>query len=249
MGYSAEVLADSPLAYWRLGEAAGATATDEQATHDGTYVNTPTLGATGAVDDADTAVTFVNASSEYLNTTTLGTLGTGLASSSWEFWIKTTTTSSAQSVLGSASDGSTLAFIMTCNQNQAGASTVGSTRMFIRGTDAASFSGAITTNIYDGAFHHVVVVVDSLTNPVGITWYVDGVSRTVTYNTQAVSPPLANFQYSVHFAGRNFRGVAGEYLDGTLDEIAVYSTRLSAARVEAHYAARGGGGMLLLGIG
>ncbi len=47
--YRAEVIADSTVAYWRLGEASGTTAADEMATYAGTYVGSPTLGATGAV--------------------------------------------------------------------------------------------------------------------------------------------------------------------------------------------------------
>ena len=34
--YAAAVLADSPTAYWRLGEASGTTAADEVGTYDGT---------------------------------------------------------------------------------------------------------------------------------------------------------------------------------------------------------------------
>ena len=43
--YSASVLADSPLSYWRLGEASGTTAADSSgANRTGSYLNTPTLG-------------------------------------------------------------------------------------------------------------------------------------------------------------------------------------------------------------
>ena len=37
--YPATVLADDPVAYWRLGELDGTTAHDEQGTHSGTYVS------------------------------------------------------------------------------------------------------------------------------------------------------------------------------------------------------------------
>ncbi len=48
--YSASVLADSPLAYWRLGEASGTTAADASGNgRTGSYLNTPTLGAAGAL--------------------------------------------------------------------------------------------------------------------------------------------------------------------------------------------------------
>lgn len=58
-GYAAVVWADAPVGYWRLGEANGTTAVDEMGNGNGTYVNSPTLGDTGALDgDANTAVTF-----------------------------------------------------------------------------------------------------------------------------------------------------------------------------------------------
>ena len=56
--YRAAVLADSPLAYWRLGETSGTVAHDETGNgHDGTYVGGVTLGQPGALTgDANTAV-------------------------------------------------------------------------------------------------------------------------------------------------------------------------------------------------
>lgn len=58
MTYSADVLALSPLAYWRLGDASGTTLTDSSGSgRNGTYIGSPTLGAAGLLTgDADTAV-------------------------------------------------------------------------------------------------------------------------------------------------------------------------------------------------
>lgn len=69
-GYTAVVTGDSPIAYWRLGEASGTSAAEEIGTATGTYVNTPTLGATSLQSgDSDTAVTFTRASTEYVDIT------------------------------------------------------------------------------------------------------------------------------------------------------------------------------------
>ena len=66
--YSQQVLADSPRAYWRLGEASGTSAADSSGNNrTGTYLNTPTLSQTGALaGDANTAVAF-NGTDEYVN--------------------------------------------------------------------------------------------------------------------------------------------------------------------------------------
>ncbi len=67
--YSDAVKALSPTAYWRLGEASGVTAYDETTNHDGTYVNTPTLGEPSLIDSdtANAAVLFASASSEHVD--------------------------------------------------------------------------------------------------------------------------------------------------------------------------------------
>src|SRR5271166_1533419 len=60
LNYRAAVLAKNPIAYWRLGEAAGPTAVDETGNgHNGTYIGIPTLGQPGAIQgDSNTAVQF-----------------------------------------------------------------------------------------------------------------------------------------------------------------------------------------------
>lgn len=57
MAYRDVVLALSPVAYWRLGEASGSVAADEVGAFPGTYINGPTLGVAGALaGDANTAM-------------------------------------------------------------------------------------------------------------------------------------------------------------------------------------------------
>jgi hypothetical protein len=61
MSYESEVLADAPLIYWRLGDSSGTTAVDDSGNGiDGTYYNSPTLGVSGLIVDADSAVNFAN---------------------------------------------------------------------------------------------------------------------------------------------------------------------------------------------
>ena len=78
--YSAAVLADGPLAYYRLGDSSGTTMTDSSGNgRNGTYAGSPTLGAPGLViGDTDTAVTFNGTSQQaqvpygsWMNTTSL----------------------------------------------------------------------------------------------------------------------------------------------------------------------------------
>lgn len=64
--YYDDVMALSPTSYWRLGETSGTGAADEQSLNPGTYYNSPTLGADGALaGDDDTSITF-DAANEYM---------------------------------------------------------------------------------------------------------------------------------------------------------------------------------------
>src|SRR4051812_25995064 len=57
--YTAEVMADHPVVYLRLGETTGSVAHDAVGHHDGTYGPQAVLGGDGAIaGDPDTAVTF-----------------------------------------------------------------------------------------------------------------------------------------------------------------------------------------------
>ena len=85
--YSASVLADSPRAYWRLGEASGTTAADASGNNrTGSYLNTPSLGAPGALTgDSNTAVSF-NGVDEYVNVPYLAALNpTAFTVEAWAY--------------------------------------------------------------------------------------------------------------------------------------------------------------------
>ncbi|MCP3673123.1 MAG: hypothetical protein GY829_01440, partial [Gammaproteobacteria bacterium] len=67
LDYESAVLALNPIAYYRLGESSGTTAVDEVGNFDGTYVNTPTLGAAGLlVGNTDTSI-ITDGISSYVN--------------------------------------------------------------------------------------------------------------------------------------------------------------------------------------
>src|SRR6266849_10213854 len=53
LGYAQVVLADAPVAYWRLGETTGATAVDSAGTNPATVFGGVTLGQAGALADGN----------------------------------------------------------------------------------------------------------------------------------------------------------------------------------------------------
>ena len=67
MSYRSEVLANSPVSYWRLGESSGTTASDEQGANDGTYNNSPTLGATALLSAVSDSAVELNGTDQYVS--------------------------------------------------------------------------------------------------------------------------------------------------------------------------------------
>lgn len=226
-GYSAAVLADSPLAYFRLDETSGTTLTDSSGNaHNGTYVS-PTLGVTGATSDGDKAATF-NGTSAYAFAAGGGAAWVPTHASSWTFecWAKFTSTGFA----GLATIRTPSPFAdsgITCNI------TIGRTagRIGAETWDWANSGSRVisSANNNDGNWHHVAVTFDQPTNTLKL--YIDGSLNDT--KTQGTTGGAGNRQ--VTLAANN--GGTSQWFPGSLDEFAVYGAALSAARIAAHYAA------------
>lgn len=218
--YRTAVLADSPVSYWRLSESSGTTATDTQGAHNGTYTGGFTLGAAGRFP-GNTAVT-LNGSTGCV---AIGTLNLANQSAfSYEAWIKYTTAGTAGTIFSET-------------KTAAGNPYVG---LFLGATeklqidqrnDAAgetTFDATSGSALNDGNYHHVVLTRSGST----FALYQDGASVGSTSLTQG---SIATFNASTIGALR--RTTNTEFFPGTIDEVAVYNTTLSSARVAAHFAA------------
>ncbi len=220
--YRTAVLSSSPIGYWRLGESSGSTANDSSGNmHSGSTLGTTWSAASALATDANTAATF-NGTTGYVNA---GDLSVGESSTfTAEGWVKTTTTANAPWIVSEAST--------TSNNPLAGISldsTGTKARFFVRGDDVnvyATIIGGKTVN--DGAWHHIVGV----RNGTSFKLYVDGqpdgtltktLNTTITLNTTSI--------------GALHRGSLGNYLNGSVDEAALYPRSLSAAEVNSHYQA------------
>src|SRR4051794_23828332 len=148
MSYATDVAALSPIAYWRLGEASGTSAADTSGNgHTGTYVGTPTLGATGLLTgDADTAVTF--ASGKYVTTPTSAAYD--IAHPAAVAWIKGSTFGDFQ-MIASQADGTIHNHWFLCFRSDG---RVNFTFNTVGGVATAADSGA--THVNDSTRHMVV---------------------------------------------------------------------------------------------
>jgi Concanavalin A-like lectin/glucanases superfamily len=221
VSYSAEVLADSPALYWRLGEVSGSTAADASGNgRTGTYGAGVTLGQGGALTnsgDTDTAALFNDSSSGLINSTF--NPFAAAVDRTFECWAKRTDNTSADMMWG--------------GPNSAGGRP---TFQFSAGSDTISFTandgGAATTwasAASAGAWHHIVLVYRQTADRADL--YVDGalVASNVYTNDFAGGATNGNFTVGQNGSGGN------NGFKGLMDEVAVYLTALPAARILAHY--------------
>lgn len=176
----------------------------------GTYAGGVTLGQAGAVP-VDPAALFDSVTGEVrIGTYTLP------ASFSVEAFFKTTDAANQKAIFTSRETPA------VPNSIHVGLNT-GHPRLFIdSGTDVQ----VATSNVADGAYHHLVVTNNGTTT----TFYVDGAQVQQTAQAHAAST-------SAWRIGRDATG-STFFWPGTLDDVAVYSTVLTPTQVATHYAAR-----------
>jgi RHS repeat-associated protein len=217
--YKDVVLGDSPAAYWRLGEAVGASsAADSASSPDaGTYTNIPTLGQWGPLSgDPDRAVR-LDGWGAFVDVPDAAKLKPASAFS-LEAWVKTTAANGVV-VDKPYAAGSTVSYSLSV--------AAGKAKLAVN-LSGGAYSISSTASINDGQWHQLVGTFASST----LKLYLDGASAATDVSTSG------SLQYSsLHLQIGRFDASGGNYLSGWADEIALYPAALSAAQVSAHYAA------------
>lgn len=229
MSYATEVLADTPVAYWRFED----NANDETGNgYDGT-VN----GAT-YVDGLEGRALDFDGVDDYFDAGLLGTFGQSLGSCSVEFILTTTTTANGDAIFGQEQDTSTGQFFsVRVNESRSGAATADAMALFLRDESGVSLRAQIDEpTLYDGTAHHVVWTIDT-TDPV-VRVYIDGTEVSVSDNNQTPSN-FASFDALLAIGATGNVGTPDGFVDATIDEFALYDKVLSSARVQDHYDAIG----------
>jgi hypothetical protein len=228
--YAAEVLADSPLGYWRLDEPSGTLANNIGTggdTYDGTITNDPTLGVSGALaNDPDTAIYFDRTTSEYI-------VGAGMPIGYSDFTIEAWITFPLNS-----------SFIMWDSFNEG--YNAGSRLSYgIAGGQWASFniSSGYFIDVqlaYGDVWHHFVGTAD---RDGYMRFYIDGRevgSKDFTGASGWNVPNGDDF-----YIGRRRNATTPYHFTGDVDEVAYYLSALPAERVLVHYGAAKGGATFL----
>ena len=218
--YAAEVLADGPLAWWRVDEPQGATtAHDTAGTNHLSAVGTPTFQAAGLVArEAGTAVTF-DAEADGLQRAAFVTGGPLTV----EFVYRRTSGTTVRILQGHA----------TTNPQGFGFESTVDPLVFFVGTAGGMTTVTSTVSVNDGNPHHVAGVWQA-DNSLKI--YVDGVDATGAPAAVAPTTFAAGGTFMVNSGQLGGESYVGSV--STWDEIAVYGHALTAARVAAHAAAR-----------
>jgi hypothetical protein len=215
------------LSYWRLDEATGNVAADSVGGNDATFAGTPMLGVAGALNDpSNRAVSFNGTTTELAANPTL--LGTP-PSVTVEAWVQVRSQKAASHQhtvvtlsLSDFADG----FILDVNSF---------------GTAAALFAASSTTTLdLTGStvltlnrWYHLAATFDGTTGAGNL--YVDGVSEA----SGTLAQPLLYAAGRALQLGKQVKSTSQSlrYLDGQLDEVAIYSRALAATEINQHHQA------------
>jgi len=231
------VLSDSPIAYFRLDESSGPTMCDSSASaNNGTYVSGVHFGVPGAIA-GDSAVAAV-AQSSGVGTGGSGSGLTGDQSFTLEAWFHSTGTIRDQSLvsMGQAGEGNVAGLSTWTSDTGKGTPSQLVLDLYVGVENASTLpiwdTRAVGVNLWDGKWHYLAITYSAAADKV--TGYVDG------HDLGALTPVTSiNLLASPIRVGYWLDTYINQGMIGDVDEVAVYPTALSPARVEAHFLASG----------
>lgn len=212
IAYHTHVLEHSPKAYWRLGEASGDFADSSGNSHTGTPGGGITYGVVGALVVPNRAI-ILNGSSGFVSATDHADLDLGDGPLTIEAWVKKAAHGSSMAIVAKGVNAYQLRY-SAANKLQ-----------FVKENVSNIVSSTVT--ILDTAWHHVAVT----KNGAASLLYIDGVDVTDTVTDATLADTATDL-----YVGRR-GGAADEWFNGSVDEVAIYDTVLSAAEILAHYEA------------
>lgn len=242
--YPAAVLADHPMAFYRLDESSGTTAFDYVGGYNGIYTNTildfsapynpvsdPTEGNAPGFGIATTNNSYVGSVPTNVNFAAPTNVN---AEFSLECWLLAFNVKTDAGIISLGYGNGGEEFALECGGNDP----AHDIRFYVR--DAGGTAEAAVSSVPPTAgsvYHHVVAVCDEASGHVYL--YIDG-TNAATGNIPAKSGVVTSTQ-SLAIGSRQ-EGQGTQYDNqfiGSIDEVAIYNYALSAAQVQAHYNASG----------
>ena len=234
------VKADTPLAYYRLGEAQGASNVIHDMSgngYNGRIGGRVTFGASGELlYDTDTACDLANSTITPGGYLVMPAALTSAVGTSWsvECWVATNeAVETACVVLGNLSNATYWQLVAF-----PGTPSPGVLENFTIGFSGGTFnftSGNTQCNVLDGNWHHIVLTQCACGGNTTTILYVDGAHIQTT--TQATTSPQNFWSSGAQFTvGLSQAGSTPQpSFPGIVDEVAVYNSVLSSGTVAAHF--------------
>jgi hypothetical protein len=225
-GYPSTIRNDGASHQWRLdGRPGSATEADQAGPLPLTLGSQVTLGAPGALDDETATAASVSGAGPiagYTSTTEPAT-----AQSSVELWFKTSTAGGTLAAFGGGDSTAP-----TTRSRELYLTPSGRLAYAVRGSGAVGADAVFVASagpVTDGAWHHATAVqtADQL------LLYLDGVLATSVDTSVAVSD--AGLWWVGGATPSDLVNAGSAAFTGTVDEVAVYPSALSAAQISAHY--------------
>lgn len=227
--YVQRVRVDSPLGFWRLGDATGSTtAADSSGNARTGTVSGATFQSTAVTYPAarNKAATF-DGSNDYISVPYVAALAP-TAAVTVETWVNFTSLVDA-GVVSKTQNGGYAIRIETIAGVAGGAKSL----HFLAWRGAYTYAGYAISNLQTGVPYHLVGTYDGRYARL----YIDGAQVDVSDNVTTANISYANNNALIigAEASTGSTPAAGEYLPGTLDEVSVYGTAIDADRVLARY--------------
>ena len=225
----------SLIGYWKLngsGSITNGASVPAVVGSNGTASNSNGTGLVYATGKLNQGITF-DGVDDSISLGTLGNFGSSLSSpATISFWVKTSSTASSSS-FGFINTGATTLLKIDFNTGGNLVYTAGATEFELRDDAGKGVSGWITTDIYDGKWHLLTVVMNGPANT--YTAYVDGVTATMNYNLQTTPTNFSNLGFPFTLGAQNNRGVVNSFFAGSIDDVAFWSAGLTASEVATIY--------------
>jgi len=233
--YVGTVLADHPVAYYRLDETSGSVAHDYAGGHDGAYYDA-ILDQPGFVPsqiDPDPAAGFSGATGSYVGN--IAADNSVSFAGTTNFTIEAWTKGVANQINGAAivAKGAGDVGNVYPQEQFALRVNVADYSFLVRSPAQSTANGyeAVGTTGPDGSWHHLVGVWDGS----AVNLYVDGALQTTVGGPSTVRASTVPISIGAERSGN-----APSYdlaYNGDIDEVAIYNYALTANQVQAHYAA------------
>jgi hypothetical protein len=229
------------IGYWRLQETSGTSAADDLGAHHGTYEGTYTLGETGPFGGAHKAVFFDGTSGRV----DLGWVPTNSSKRSVVAWVRATAALPSRRVYDEqAGTGTIWGMYLGTGPNAVAGGVSGHLNGGIAGNNFSRPAGSAASPLNNGLWHHIAVTVD------GVSGAVFTAAQTQLYYDGVRVPTGARSDDAYAGTVRNAPTTAttakigcgtpetGNFWQGWISEVSLYTSVLSAAQVLQLYRSR-----------